>query len=76
MKRPEEVHGIEVDQWVLCCPYCMDTLEEENNFCCGEAGHGEYFPLDDAGELIDEEYAERNYKGKSEREIYEEENPR
>ena len=24
------------------CPYCGAELSEEANFCCGEAGHGEW----------------------------------
>lgn len=23
------------------CPFCFNKLEEDHNFCCGEAGHGE-----------------------------------
>ena len=26
----------------LVCPYCGKILSEENNVCCGEAGHGEW----------------------------------
>lgn len=25
----------------LCCPYCGNEFSNQNQACCGEAGHGE-----------------------------------
>ena len=32
---------------IMICPYCEKKLDEDRNFCCGEAGHGEW--IDDDG---------------------------
>jgi hypothetical protein len=36
------------------CPFCMNDISEEYNYCCGEAGHGEWMWFDDAGEPVQE----------------------
>lgn len=27
---------------ILICPFCGNELTEDRNYCCGEAGHGEW----------------------------------
>lgn len=37
---------------VLICPYCDRVLSEDSNYCCGEAGHGEWAYVNADGERL------------------------
>lgn len=39
---------------VFQCPYCGTELSEENNACCGEAGHGEWITVDENNEPMED----------------------